>query len=167
MSLCCLSQEWFPSVDIIYASVYFSDAHFVVSINKHHSILQPLCSVSYMIVSQPPGTKLIPISIFMNSSGRWFPLVSRPVILMVPTDVASIIIPVYSVSIAPSRSNQCFPIWSSHHTMCHDLIPEIFLLIHGFMVCLVDVGVVVWFTTRWRARERDQTSGFCPPNFRR
>ena len=91
----------------------FLDACCVESRNRLHIMLHPLWRVSYIIYTQRPGAKLSLNSNFINSSGIWCQLVSKPVIFIVSDSDDSNIILKSSVSLDPYRSNHICSIWYS------------------------------------------------------
>ena len=97
-------------------------------------MIHPLWRASYFICACPPGAKLSPNSILINSSGMWYPLVSNPVILIVYYSYASNIILVSSVSDAPYRSNHSYPIWYSWTMLCQDFSLSSFLFFQGLLM---------------------------------
>ena len=97
-------------------------------------MLHPLWRVSYVIFARPPGTNFSPKSIFINSYGRWCPLISNPVMLIVSDRDSSNIILVSSLSDYPSRSNHSCPIWDSWAILLQGLSLVSCMSFQGFLM---------------------------------
>ena len=130
----CSSYEGFTSVGDISVSLSILDSRCDASKKDHHITIHTLWSVSYVIWAWPPGANLIPKKIFMNSYGRWCPLVSKIVMFIVSDSDASNTILSSYVPVTTSISNQSWPIWIFWHMLCQDLSLVICMSFQGFLI---------------------------------